>query len=334
MRRALSLLIAACYVSGCGFSPVYGKHSGDSHAVSQSLAGVSIDPIDGRAGQILRANLEDSLNPGGNPDNRNYRLNAVLRYSNVPVSIATDGTVARFNVHFVSQYVLYDKHDTAITSGTINYTTSFNNLANSYYSTYIAEQDAIKRGAQASQAGANNHHIVLFNGHVLNFFVWLVGRLVWGPFFNFLLHRACFVASLQKVGGNVMRCYGIAAGAVAAVHRMPAVMAHNQKAPAVQGLYRMIWQRLVLRLKRRAAAEEGVQKFANTAHAQGDTGVTVLRGGKHPPQQGDAEAAKNHQRKKLVVAPGGGGKSCAGDETGERDGKIKFHDRDSGWRLV
>lgn len=144
------LLIAALSVSACGFEPMYGSAAQSKTATSQALAGVRVDEIGGRSGQILRAHLEDTLNPTGDMTNPQYRLSATLKHTNIPVSIATDGTVSRYNVHFLSQYVLYKNGvEKPITSGMLNYTTSFNNLVNSYYSTYIAQKDAIKRGTQA-----------------------------------------------------------------------------------------------------------------------------------------------------------------------------------------
>lgn len=135
----------------CGFEPMYAKPSdAQKGSASQVHAGVVVDPLPGRAGQIFKSSLEDLLNPDGTVTDAAYRLKASLKHVSIPISSARDGTVSRFNINFASQYVLYRRSDNQpVTSGTINYVTSYNNLANSYYSTYIAEQDALKRGTSA-----------------------------------------------------------------------------------------------------------------------------------------------------------------------------------------
>lgn len=132
---------------GCGFHPLYAKHPADD-TTSKLTAGVKIEPIEGRSGQILRSNLEDRLNPAGYASgNPAYRLNIKLTHNSTPIAVARDGTVARYNVQLTSQYVLTRNADDKIVArDQIGYVNSYNNLTPAYYSTYIAEQDAIKRG--------------------------------------------------------------------------------------------------------------------------------------------------------------------------------------------
>jgi LPS-assembly lipoprotein len=139
------LLITALTLSGCGFQPLYAKKPKED--VSKIFAGVKIDSIPGRSGQELKAALEDHLNPGGAiPQKPTYRLSLTLVNSTVPIGVARDGTVSRFNIYVTSHYTLYRiADDKAVTSGDLSYVNSYNNLANEYYSTYISEQDAIKR---------------------------------------------------------------------------------------------------------------------------------------------------------------------------------------------
>lgn len=142
-------LLASLTLSGCGFEPLYSKEKSEQH--SELSAGVKIDSIPGRLGQIFRSKLEDSLNPsGGIPNKPAYRLQTKIDHINVPISVARDGTVSRFNIHFNSEYVLIRTEDQVpVTSGKLSYITSYNNLTNVYFSTYVSEQDALKRGTTA-----------------------------------------------------------------------------------------------------------------------------------------------------------------------------------------
>ena len=141
------LLLLPLLLCSCGFQPLYGKKT-DADDVSRVFAGVTIDPMPGRSGQLLKTHLEDQLNPkGAIPPHPAYRLSVLFRSSVVPIGVARDGTVSRYNVYLTSQYVLYRNSDgKAITSGDIGYVDSYNNLTNAYFSTYVSEEDAYKNG--------------------------------------------------------------------------------------------------------------------------------------------------------------------------------------------
>ena len=95
----------------------------------------------------MKAALEDRLNPeGAVPPNPAYRLSLTFTNSTVPIGVARDGTVSRYNVYLTSHYTLYrNADDKAITAGDLSYVNSYNNLTNQYFSTYVSEQDALKR---------------------------------------------------------------------------------------------------------------------------------------------------------------------------------------------
>lgn len=141
------LIPALCLLlSACGFEPLYAKK--DTHDVSKVFAGVKVDFVDsGHPGQQLRAKLEDSLNPDGAlPVNPAYRLTVTFTSSAVPIGVARDGTVSRYNVYSNSHYILYRNSDNkAITSGDVSYVNSYNNLTNEYFSTYVSSEDAVTR---------------------------------------------------------------------------------------------------------------------------------------------------------------------------------------------
>ncbi len=140
------ILLIPLTLAGCGFQPLYGKHQPTSSP--GMLAGVKVDTISGRMGQRFKADLEDRLNPSGAvPANPAYRLSATLTNASSPIGVARDGTISRYNVYLESTYVLTRISDgKQITKGSLRHVSSFSNLANEYFSTFVSEEDAIKRG--------------------------------------------------------------------------------------------------------------------------------------------------------------------------------------------
>ena len=145
-RNSVLLLVMPLLLSACGFQPLYAKKS--STDVSKVFAGVKVDSVSGRSGQIFRSELEDKLNPHGDiPAKPLFRLAATLNNNVVPIGVARDNTVTRYNVYLSSHYILYRiADDKAITSGDITFTNSYGNLTNAYFSTYVSADDAMKRG--------------------------------------------------------------------------------------------------------------------------------------------------------------------------------------------
>lgn len=141
------ILVPALLLAACGFEPLHAKKT-TNNSISKLNAGVKIDPMPERAGQLFKADLEDRLNPpGGVPGNPAFRLHATLQSSVAAIGVARDNTVSRYNLYLTSTYTLFrTSDDKAVTSGTLTYVGSYNNLTNAYFSTYTAEQDAIRRG--------------------------------------------------------------------------------------------------------------------------------------------------------------------------------------------
>jgi len=131
---------------GCGFQPLYGKNKPD--AGQAMLGGIQVEPVSGRPGQLFTIELEDQLNPGGVvPSHPRWRLATSLTLREVGIGVARDGTVSRYNVYLDSNYQLYRVADNQLmTSGNLRHVSSYNNILNEYYSTYVAQEDAYKRG--------------------------------------------------------------------------------------------------------------------------------------------------------------------------------------------
>lgn len=172
------LPIACCLMlAACGFQPVYGTKS-SLPAQSPIRAGVKISvivssvistsgsgnsSIDSSASSSMARqftyNLEDILNSSDTPA---YKLDVVLTQSNVGIGVARDGTASRYNLILSSSYKLIRIADNKeMDSGTIGNVTSYNNPNNQYFSTYISEQDARKRGI-AELAELYRHRLIAF----------------------------------------------------------------------------------------------------------------------------------------------------------------------------
>ncbi len=142
MMRSFIVTISIFALAACGFSPMYSQ----KNQVPLS-AGIVIDAPKDEMGQQLQQNLEDQLNVGGVPANPVYKLVVNLSSAAGGMGVARDGTVSRYNVTLASHYTLTRLADHKIMhSDTIQHVSSFNNPANQYFSTYISQKDATRRG--------------------------------------------------------------------------------------------------------------------------------------------------------------------------------------------
>ncbi len=160
------LPIACCLaLSACGFQPVYSNSSASKK--SPINTGVIISASASSSGNIATTtnaptnsainnsalsamsrqftnNLEDLLNSTTTPE---YNMEVALNESVVGIGVARDGTASRYNLVINSSYKLTRISDgKVVDTGSISNFTSYNNPNNQYFSTYISEQDARKRG--------------------------------------------------------------------------------------------------------------------------------------------------------------------------------------------
>jgi len=154
---ALLLLLSAC-----GFQPIHGKNSATSPA-SPLRAGIEVVAKDGESNspsaisgsaapdkiaRQFRENLEDLVTPVSQKKSSEYKLDVTISQNVTAVGISKDGTASRYNLQLVSDYTLTRlSDDKKIDSGRISTITSYNNPSNQYFSSYMSEKDARKRGA-------------------------------------------------------------------------------------------------------------------------------------------------------------------------------------------
>ena len=103
MRRLLPL--AVLLLAGCGLQPLYS--GGGSGPVAQSLRSVTVAPIEGRAGWLVRTALEDRLGaPAAGP--AAYRLEVLLDDDITGFGIRSDDAVTRERRTLRARYRLVD----------------------------------------------------------------------------------------------------------------------------------------------------------------------------------------------------------------------------------
>lgn len=156
--RWLPAFAGMALLSACGFQPVAATApSATETPLAADMAGIRVNisslPEQRLLGQHFKSELEDLLNPGGASGHRQYELHVNLGTLVAPGLIAPDGKAQRFLVTLQSSYQLVRLSDNKrISKGTLQRVGSYNNLPNAYFSTYVADQDMLKRLAHALAA--------------------------------------------------------------------------------------------------------------------------------------------------------------------------------------
>lgn len=147
MKRALALCALALALPGCGLKPLYA--GGTSSPVAQGLSDVSVPPIEGKAGWLLRNALVDRLAPsGGSGQGQRYRLDVRLDDSIEGLAVLKNDTISRERRALRARYQLVD-----VASGNILYDATAGSdagidVASSEYATIAAEQTALENLAR------------------------------------------------------------------------------------------------------------------------------------------------------------------------------------------
>ena len=144
-RFALPLLLIAL-LSACGLRPLYS--GGSQGTVASLLKGVSVDPIEGRAGWLTRNALTDRLSASGSGESR-YRLAIKLDDNIEGFGIRPDDTVTRERRTLRARYQLID-----LTTGkTVLDATAGSDagidVVSSEYATVAAENTALENLSRA-----------------------------------------------------------------------------------------------------------------------------------------------------------------------------------------
>jgi LPS-assembly lipoprotein len=141
---AIALAFAAL-LSACGLKPLYS--GGGSGAVAQSLRSVSVAPIEGRAGWLVRTALEDRLQKPEGATAR-YRLEVKLDDDITGFGIRSDDAVTRERRTLRARYRLVDAEKGTVVLDATAGSDAGIDVVGSEYATVAAEQTALERLAR------------------------------------------------------------------------------------------------------------------------------------------------------------------------------------------
>ena len=141
MMRLVALAFALLSLGGCGLRPMYA--GGNSGTVATTLRSVSVGPIEGQAGWLVRNKLIDRL---GKVDDgaTAYRLDVTLDDSITAFGLRSDRAATQERRTLRARYQLVD-----LTSGTILIDASAGSdagidVVSSEFATIAAEQTALE----------------------------------------------------------------------------------------------------------------------------------------------------------------------------------------------
>jgi LPS-assembly lipoprotein len=138
----LALLIAlAAPLAGCGLRPLYG--GGESSSVAQFLRAVTVQPIPGQMGWLVRTRLVDRL---GTPAAATpYRLEVELNDDLTGFGIRRDAAITRERRTLRARYRLVDTATGAVVLDATAGSDAGIDVVGSEYATVAAEQTALER---------------------------------------------------------------------------------------------------------------------------------------------------------------------------------------------
>jgi LPS-assembly lipoprotein len=105
MIRALAVLLFSATLSACSLQPLYS--GGSKGPVAATLQSVSVDPIEGKSGWLVRNALNDRLSASGTAASR-YRLVVKLDDQIEGFGVRADDTVTRERRTLRARYQLVD----------------------------------------------------------------------------------------------------------------------------------------------------------------------------------------------------------------------------------
>jgi LPS-assembly lipoprotein len=104
MKRLFAPVFLLTALTGCGLQPLYS--GGSKGAVASTLGSVSVDPIEGKSGWLMRNALNDRLRAGEGA--ARYRLTVALDDQIEGFGIRADDTITRERRTLRARYQLVD----------------------------------------------------------------------------------------------------------------------------------------------------------------------------------------------------------------------------------
>jgi LPS-assembly lipoprotein len=140
MRIPALLIVTALGLSGCGFTPLYGKTG-----VGSSLSRIAVTTEDDRLGYRVREQLEDALGRDG-AQAPLWRLETALEQSRRPLGRRIDDTATRYELTVRGNWTLTPSAGGAAVSGVETVTTTYA-AADQPFAAIAAQQDGEERAA-------------------------------------------------------------------------------------------------------------------------------------------------------------------------------------------
>ena len=128
------LLIALLFVTGCGFSPVYGTGGQSAITTESNLQNTEIGNIPNYEGQYLRNALIDRFYRNGTPQNTNYKLTvAPINETKRDMDVTIDSDTTRAQLKLSTSIKLQNKATSqTVLERSIRSTASYNVLGSEY----------------------------------------------------------------------------------------------------------------------------------------------------------------------------------------------------------
>lgn len=146
MRRGASFALALLLplsLAACGLQPMYA--GGGNGAIARGLAEVSIAPIEGRAGWLMRNALSDRLHgTGGAQGSARYRLDVRLDDRLEGLGLLSDDTIGRERRTLRARYQLVEIASGAILLDATAGSDAGIDVVSSEYATIAAENTALE----------------------------------------------------------------------------------------------------------------------------------------------------------------------------------------------
>jgi len=128
-----ALVVTGLALSACGFSPLYGQNAAQPYVIN-TLAGISVQPIEDRVGQMMRTQLQSGLTPkGAKRTAPQYELMVTLSESIGVLAVDQASFATRANLYLNGDYQLVRLSDhLEVISGSAKTVASYNVLSSDY----------------------------------------------------------------------------------------------------------------------------------------------------------------------------------------------------------
>jgi len=140
MRRA-ALALALTSLSACGLRPLY--EGGSNGAVASTIGAVTVAPIDGQSGWLVRSKLIDRLGEAGRSSPA-YRLDVSLDDNITSFGLRSDRAATQERRTLRARYQLVDLRNGMVVLDATAGSDAGIDIVSSEYATVAAEQTALE----------------------------------------------------------------------------------------------------------------------------------------------------------------------------------------------